>query len=465
VLVNEQQLTEMNNQLNTARARTMEARARAEQIERLRRGGAETAAIPEAVQSQTIGLLRAQYAEAARQLADLSARVGPRHPSLATSEAQVRDLRRLISDEVARIAIATRSELERAQAGEQSLERSLEALKKEAITTRQASVRLRELEREVEASRAVYEAFLVRARETGEQQTVDTTNARVISSATPPRDKSWPPRILLVAIALALGLGSGTGAALLREYFDDKIRSGRHLNALTGVPVLATLPLLPPRIDGKSAATNLAHAFDDPHDRASRAFAAAIDRLRDGLHFDPPRRGRSLLVVSPNDGEGKTTIALHLARAAAARGERVLLVDADFDGRTASRMMKAETRSGLADLIEGRTILSAVVVNDSATGVHLLPAGNASRPQTSRPAASDLLQGLIEPALSFDLIVIDAASLLGGSQLRPFAEAVDNIVFVARAGATAEEDVSTALEGLRPNAHKIRGAVFNAAVE
>src|SRR6202521_531079 len=130
VLVSEQQLSEINNQVNTARAKTMEARARVEQIERLRRAGAEAGATSEAVQSQTIGMLRAQYAEAARQLGDLRARVGPRHPSLATSEAQVRDLRRLINDELARIAAAARSDLERAQAGEQSLERSLDALKK-----------------------------------------------------------------------------------------------------------------------------------------------------------------------------------------------------------------------------------------------------------------------------------------------------------------------------------------------
>jgi len=464
VLVNEQQLTEINNKLNTARARTMEARARVEQIERLRRAGSERGSIPEAVQSQTIGMLRAQHAEAARQLADLAARVGPRHPSLATSEAQVRDLRRLIDDEVARIAAAARSDLERAQAGEQSLERSLEALKNDTLSTRQAFVRLRELEREVEAGRAVYEAFLVRARETGEQQAVDTTNARVISSATPPRDRSWPPRILIVAIALAVGLGTGTGVGLLSEYFDDRIRSRRQLQALIGVAVPVALPALPRRTRLRPSTTDPADVFGHPRDRSTRVFAAAIGRLRDTLRdVDPPRRGRSLLITSATEGDGKTTIALHLARAAAAGGERVVLVDADFDGRAASKLMRAETRSGLADLIEGRTILSAVVVDDEATGIHLIPAGNMSRPETRRPASAEIMQRLIEPARSFDLIVIDGGSLLTESHVRTFTDAVDDIFFVARAGVTLEEDVRTAFEGLRFNARKIRGAVPNAA--
>jgi polysaccharide biosynthesis transport protein len=85
VLVIEQQLSDVNIQLNNARAKTYEARARVEQIERLRRSGAEAGATPEAVQSQTSGLLRAQYADAARQFADLKARVGPRHPAYATT--------------------------------------------------------------------------------------------------------------------------------------------------------------------------------------------------------------------------------------------------------------------------------------------------------------------------------------------------------------------------------------------
>src|SRR5499427_9161742 len=202
VLVNEQQLTEINNQLNNARARTAEARARFEQIEMLQRSGGEPGAIPEAVQSQTIGQMRVQYAEAARQRADLGTNLGSRHPSIIALDSQIRDLRGLIKDELSRIALAARGDFERAQASEQSLERTLDNLKRTAVTTNQAFVRLRELERDVEANRAVYEAFLVRARETSEQQTIDTTNSRVITTATPPRDRSWPPRALLAAVAL-----------------------------------------------------------------------------------------------------------------------------------------------------------------------------------------------------------------------------------------------------------------------
>lgn len=221
-LVNESQLTEISTQLVAVRARAAEARARYEQIRAAQRAGADGGAFAEAVGSTTVGTLRAQLSEAARQEADLSANLGPRSPQLQAAQAQIRNLRRTIAEEIARLAASAQADLARATANEQALTRSLDNLKREAVTTNQASVRLRELERDLEASRTIYEAFLVRARETGEQERLDTTNARVISEATPPRDRAWPRRSIIVPGALLLGLGFGAfwvlARALLRRH-------------------------------------------------------------------------------------------------------------------------------------------------------------------------------------------------------------------------------------------------------
>ncbi len=88
-------------------------------------------------------------------------------------------------------------------ANEKALAVKLEGLKRDSMETSLASVRLREFEREVEASRAVYEAFLVRARETQEQERLDTANVRVISDAQPPIERNWPPRRLVMFSAAA----------------------------------------------------------------------------------------------------------------------------------------------------------------------------------------------------------------------------------------------------------------------
>jgi uncharacterized protein involved in exopolysaccharide biosynthesis len=226
-LVDEQQLTDLNNQLTAAQTRTAEARARYEQVRRLQERGADPGSTTEAVQSTTIGLLREQYATVVQRQANLTAQLGPQHPYVAEARAQVRNAQRLIAEEVARVADATHSEYERLLANEEALTNSLNALKQRAIATGMASVKLRELAREVDASRAVYESFLVRARETREQERLDTVNVRVLSDAQPPLDRSWPPRrLILLLAALAAGLLSGVGLAYVAEQIGNSARPG-----------------------------------------------------------------------------------------------------------------------------------------------------------------------------------------------------------------------------------------------
>ena len=148
------------------------------------------------------------------------------------TDAGLHDLQQLIDREVARLAQAARGDYERAQATRQALLARLNGLKQEAITTNQALVKLRELEREVEASRAVYQAYLTRSRETSEQERVNTTNVRVLAEANVPNKRAWPPRTLIVlALALAFGSAAGAGLGFARDWTDDRIHTRRDLEA------------------------------------------------------------------------------------------------------------------------------------------------------------------------------------------------------------------------------------------
>lgn len=466
VLVSDQQLSEVTLQLNAARGKTAEARARYDQIVRARQSGVEGGAIPEAVLSQTIGQLRTQYAEVARQRAELGALVGPRHPSITNLDAQIAGVQKLINEELSRIATAARSDLERTQANEKALEADLESLKRKSVETSQASVRLREFEREVDASRAVYQAFLSRARETGEQQSIDNTNARVISKATPPRDKSWPPRLLLLAVALFGGLGLGAGAGLMREYFDESIHSRRALAGLTGLPVLAITPALTRRLSrwamlAGSVRGRMRLAEEGDPQSQTDLMIGAMRHMRDAL-FDGARpHRRSVLVTSAKAGEGRTTIALNLALIAAADGWRVLLVDADVARATLSKTFDAAGNAGLFDLIEGRATRGSVVLNDTDTGLSFLPLGNATRAESYSANPKDIATKLTGP--DTDLVIIDGGALLADDATRPFAEFADDIVLVVRAGGPKRDEITTAAATLHQSAIKLRGTVLAGA--
>ncbi|MCK8675789.1 hypothetical protein M1M07_32460, partial [Rhodococcus sp. HM1] len=146
--------------------------------------------------SSAVDRLRGQYAELAAKEADLRTNLGERHPYIAAVRTQMQDVRRLIDAELNRIAGAAETEYQRAQANEKSLAADLERLQRQSAVTAQSSVQLREMEREVEAARTVYNTFLVRTREIKEQSGIDSSNARIITSARPPQDASWPPRLI-----------------------------------------------------------------------------------------------------------------------------------------------------------------------------------------------------------------------------------------------------------------------------
>ncbi len=122
----------------------------------------------------------------------LPSELGPRHPALRQIEQQVEDLKRNIGEEIERFAQSAKNDLTRARDYEASLNKALETQKRQSVQLSQASVRLRELEREVEASRDVYQSFLKRSRETEEQESLNTSAPA--SSAKPPCRSGAPSR-------------------------------------------------------------------------------------------------------------------------------------------------------------------------------------------------------------------------------------------------------------------------------
>lgn len=236
----DEQLTLNNAQLVAARTRLTEARAKYDQISAARPAGIEAGAIPEAVASQTMTALRAQLGATLAREADLLASLGARHPALAAVQAQTRDARRQIADELSRIARSAKVELDRAIEAERQLSLRVERLTATQYAAGRASVELRELEREVESSRVVYDAFLRRARETGELAGIDTTNARVISAAMPPLEKSGISRRTLAVLGGVAGGGVGVALALGLALFGTLPRPAPRRAPEPAEPAVAT---------------------------------------------------------------------------------------------------------------------------------------------------------------------------------------------------------------------------------
>jgi uncharacterized protein involved in exopolysaccharide biosynthesis len=213
-LVTEEQLLAAGTQLQNARARTADSKAKLDQIDNLRTQPPERGGVPEAISSNTLGILRQQLGEAQRRAAALSNSLGPVHPDNISAQTQLREARQAVQDEINRIRIAAKAEYDRAVNNERTVQAQVDVLKKDTQVSGRDNVELRELERDLESNRAIYQAFLQRARETSEQERLDTTNARVITTAVPSLHRSGPQRRLLTILGGIGGLGLGILLAL-----------------------------------------------------------------------------------------------------------------------------------------------------------------------------------------------------------------------------------------------------------
>ena len=449
-LVGEQQLQELNSQLVLARARTSEARSKFDGVRKLSVQAIERGELPDTAQAGVLSQLRLKYAEAQRLEADARTKLGAKHPDMIALAAQTRDMRSLVLDELNRISKSAQAEFERARASEESLSKSLDQLKMQSSDMGEASVRLRELERQAEATRTIYSSFLKRARELSEQEDLTTLNARIISSATPPHQSAGVSRSLILAGSMVAGLMIGLMLALLLEQFDSTLRDRKQFQLASNLPVLGEMPARR-RKDGGV----VAHVIESP----AAPFSLGACRVADTFAAHAlPDRARSVLFLTVGRKTSATEIVLNVAIAAAQATWRVLMIDGDASGNGLSAQLDHQPHAGLAEVGDRRVSLAGAVLTDERSGLRILP---VCGPQggARRPSPQQLQANVLVPANSFELVFIDGGSLEQGNSALAFAGAVDDIVLVAGSGRTSTRELQEAVEALRSVASKLRGIV------
>ncbi|KQT69803.1 hypothetical protein ASG54_14780 [Aureimonas sp. Leaf460] len=212
-LVDDDYIVRINDQLAKARGDITGLRVRADSMRRASVEDVVRGTLPEELASAALVRLRQSYSDLAQQAAILATKLGPRHPQRIATEGALGAARQAIAGELGRIVAAAQTELARATETERNLTAQIEELKAKQVETSGSFVKLRELEREVDASRAVYEAFLLRARETSEQESLNTANVRVISDATTPFEASGMSKKIVLLAGLVMGLAAGIALA------------------------------------------------------------------------------------------------------------------------------------------------------------------------------------------------------------------------------------------------------------
>lgn len=353
------------------------------------------------------------------------------------------------------IADDLNDDIRRTQTQLATLEASADDLSVQLARLSDELIEIQQLEREVEASRLLYETFLTRLQEASIQQGLETADSTILSRAVPRRASS-PRVVMMVFIAICLGGLLGSAIVLMRELRFAGFRTLDDLRAYTGRPGLAALPAMTVR--GRK------QVLKALKDKPNSIFAEAVRNLRTSiLMVKPDHEPQVILVTSSVPGEGKTTLSLALARyMGSLDGRRVLLLEADIRRQTLRAYVDDERKSGvkLVDVVMGKSSLDQADLLDPDLGVEVLM-GSGGEFNAADLFESRRFRELITRLCDvYDHIIIDSPPVLAVPDARVLSRYADAVVFAVRWGSTSRTQVRQGLDMLQSVGHPADGTVL-----
>ncbi len=455
-----QQQLEVQAQLQQARATYSDL---AQQL-KLPSGQAASSVLDQSPRYQT---LLNSLLELDSQIAEASTIYRDTIPEMQVLKEQRDNLLALIQREGRQSQEAATSQIRELEAKDQALNETIQGLNSNIDNLSLVSRQYSDIERELQIATANLSQFL----STREGLEIDAAQRQVpweiITPPTEPRPQaeSLPQNMVLGAV---LGLLLGTGAALLIDKSKGVIHTEEDIRRTTNLPILARIPVrealgrrqteevLQPigaSIRGGISSTERTirsnghgkSLYDS--DPFSESFRLLFNNLR--LIGGSAQSIKSIVVSSVMVGEGKSTVSIYLAEAAAAMGQRVLLVDADLRNPHIHKYLELSNEKGLTNLFSGEENPDVIQKFTAEPNMYVLCAGSVPFEPSRLLASKGMRQVMekIEPV--FDLIIFDTPPLLGQSDAYLVANHTDGLLLVTRSGALKQSLLDRAMEQLR----------------
>jgi exopolysaccharide transport family protein len=454
--ISDQQITELNTQLMTARGDVVEKRARLQQARRVISSNGNVQDIPELIASPAIRGLLQQQAELGSREAELRSKFGNGHPQVVALGAQLAFINKQINPEAEHVVGNMQNAYDAAVRREQSLETSLQRFTASRGNS-ETYIKLQQLRRVADADRKLYESYLSQNNEISQRQTLQDSSARIISPATLPVSPSSPRRMLFYPLGGMLGLGGGLLLAFLLEYLQSGIKTGAEIEQSFGHPVVGIIPLVQHQKSRGITYDRLLHRMVDA---PLAQFSEAVHSMRISLELSSANP-KVVLITSSLPAEGKSTAAMLLAASSASSGRRTVLLDCDLRQQSTSKVFRNQHQPGLSELLRGTVELMDVISKEPATKTYIVPAGSMV-PNPADLLMSQRMRDLIEELRGeFDYIVMDTSPLLPVVDALALATIADKVLVIVEWGHTPRASISEAFKILRPEAHRVAGIVLN----
>jgi capsular exopolysaccharide synthesis family protein len=361
---------------------------------------------------------------------DMQAKWGEKHPSFEAARRKYQEVERLY-----RQSVEKHGAINTQQAEFQRLDTDLKY--KEGLS-KQLEERLRVVEMNADA----------------EQRYNMVT---VLEPAVQPGEPSSPRRYRTIAIALAAGLLLGASLALLRDRMDGRMRSVEEIQTMIGLPVLGVVPQMSGR---RTAVARAMTVHLDPRSVVAEAYRT----VRTAVYFGAGSSNcKTILVTSPEPGDGKTTSASNLAIAIAQTGRSVLLLDADFRKPTQHKNLDVNDSVGLSSVLAGRESLPRAIQHTGVDGLDILPCGpipaNPSEILNSREFG-ELVDSF---AQKYDHIIFDSPPVNAVTDARILGAVCDATILVLRADKSTRKSGEHARNALMAVGARVLGVIVNDA--
>jgi len=447
-----QKLADLNAAVTRAKTERIQKEATYNQMKALQadRSGLDT--FPAILSNQFIQQQKGELAELQRQQAQLSEKLGPRHPDMVKLGLAIATAEQRIQGEIAKVVQAVKNEYLSAQAQEQSLMNALDQQKREALALNRKGIDYSALQRDAMSNRQIFESLLQRTKETGISGELKTSNIRVIDAAETPRRPASPNVVANLLLAFFGGLTLAVGIAFFFEYLDNRIKTPDEIKAHLGLPFLGLVPAL------------FAKDLHDPliSKGVPANFSEAFRAVRTNVLFSSADEGPKVIVVtSAGPGEGKTLVASNLAVAMAQAAQRVLLMDADMRRPRVHSLFGIAQEPGLSNVLVGNAKPSDAVRITSVPGLWAMPAGMIPPNPAELIGSKRFKEFLATLGQHFDIVIVDTPPVMAVTDSSIAAHVATGLIFVLGAEMTTRHTAQRAVEQLAHARPKFLGAILN----
>jgi polysaccharide biosynthesis transport protein len=445
-VVSTQTLSDLNSRYINAKTRRIEKESRLVALSRASLNPNEVANIAEVASNAGLSTLRQQESDLTRRIAEYQTIYGPRHPKVIQAQAELASVRGRFLAATQSITLAIRAELDAAKSEEEELRTQVERSSVMVGATSQYEAELKQLEREAQSNRALYESFLNRFKELREQQDIQRADARILAYAWPSGTPSSPQYKTGLFAAFLIGCMLGMAGAVAAEKLDRVFRSASQVEKATGVAVLGMVPLV------KGSAGLRANIVTQVLDRTTSSAAEAMRAVFTAISLSNlDRPARVIAVTSSTPAEGKTTFAAALGglltKMNASR--RVLLVDLDLRQAKLAVALGLKDRGGTIDeYLMGTKTLDECIRRHDVSGVDYICA------RADTPNAPEILEShAMKAALAtfadrYDLVILDSPPVMAVSDARIIAQLADYTIFIVHWAKTPRDVVKSAVSAL-----------------